>query len=307
MAKKIKLALIADSNYAIPAAVTLRSAINHNRGKIGELYLFSTCFNKEDLSALESICKEDGIGFNLVSIDESVLDPYDGLSAWSKYTFIKILIPELLDIDDMLLYMDVDMLVTGDLSGVYNIDMEGNALSAVPDLPVVREDNRRCGLPDGNNYINSGFMLMDMAKWKQAWKAGLFEKAIEHLKSMRPPFINDQDVINTVFPGACQPLPLRYNVTNQSFGLHSLYCQEEYRKGWRESRKDPAVIHFTSSRRPWKPDVFHPYKREWFRTLDQTPFRKRIPYCRLTVASVQSWCITEAGMVADWFRMFDRP
>ena len=299
---KINLALIADGNYAIPAAVTLRSAINHNRGKIGQLFLLSTNFKQEDFSILDFLCKEDKIAFHLIKVDENLLNSYDGLSPWSKFTFIKIMIPKLLKDEERLLYLDVDMLVTGDLSAVYNADMEGNAISAVPDIPVVREHNRRCGLPADNNYINAGFMLMDLKKWRDADAAGSFDKALEHLKDLHLDFINDQDVINTVFQGSCQALPSKYNVTNHFFGLHSLYCNKEFRGDWKEGRKHPVIIHFTGARRPWKPEVFHPYKREWFRTLAQTPYR-RLPYCKLTGNAIKSWLISGLGIVADWFRL----
>lgn len=310
---KIVLALIADRRCAIPAAVTLCSAVEHNRGKIGKVYLFSTDYAPEDLSVMEAVCGREEIDFRMIKVDERLLLPYANLSAWSKFTFIKVLIPKLLylcsaspdgpELPERMLYLDIDMLVTGDLSLAFNMDMEGNAVSAVPDIPVVREDNRRCGLPDDNPYINTGFMLMDMEKWVAADQEGLFEKAIERLKRMNPPFINDQDVINTVFYHACQPLSLKFNLTSQAFGIHSLYCLKEFRSAWREGRRHPAVIHFTNSRKPWSPAVFHLYKGAWFRVLRTTPYRNRLPYCKLSGPAMKNWCITEMGRVLDFFRL----
>ena len=47
------------------------------------------------------------------------------------------------------------------------------------------------------------------------------------------------------------------------------YSEDELRG----SLKDPWIVHFTTSVKPWDYESTHPFRAEWFRNLDETPYR----------------------------------
>ena len=59
---------------------------------------------------------------------------------------------------EKVLYLDSDIIVTGDLSTLFEIDLKGYSIGAVDD--VYAYEGRKSG-------FNAGVLLMDVAKWKE--------------------------------------------------------------------------------------------------------------------------------------------
>ena len=152
----MNIALISDENYAAQSAVTLQSFFDNNEGS-HEIYFITIGITDESRLKLESLCREHNSIFHYKCMDEKKLDPFNGIGYWSKYTFMKLFIPELLPSDvDKVLYLDVDMLIKESLSAIYCINIEGAGVAAVEDVPQADSHRMRCGLSSEAVYINSG-------------------------------------------------------------------------------------------------------------------------------------------------------
>lgn len=156
----MNIVLISDEHYAVQTAVTLQSFFEHNEG-CHEIYFVTTGIIEESRNKLISLCKMHNSIFHYICMDDKRLDPFDGIGYWSKYTFMKIFIPELLpSCIDKVLYLDVDIIVKTNLSSLYNINLEKSGLAAVEDVPNAESHKKRCGLSPNAVYVNSGLMLM---------------------------------------------------------------------------------------------------------------------------------------------------
>lgn len=102
---------------------------------------------------------------------------------WTPYTLFRLLIDDL-NLKGILLYLDVDILVSDDIKKAFDVDMKDYELCVCHDTPKA----------DWNNgmYFNAGTLLIncDVAK-----KTKLFEKAFEYCIENNPRQL-DQSALN---------------------------------------------------------------------------------------------------------------
>ena len=101
----------------------------------------------------------------------------------TPYTLLRLLVDLVPDMPDKLLYLDIDIMVGGDLNQLYSIDVENYEYAAV-------KEKYGCWLVCPN-YINAGMLLFNLNLAKENH---LFEKARELIKTKKLLFA-DQDAL----------------------------------------------------------------------------------------------------------------
>ena len=159
-----------------------------------------------------------------------------GLEAYSRL-FCAFKLPQ-----DMkkILYLDADMICTGDITELYDLDFEDKIWIAVPDNGIKEKDLHRLGLPSGYKYINSGMLLINVPKLK----ANYSEKYIlEKIKENKDILIYpDQDFINKVFKDEIKVISNKYNLIAKDIRYKQL-------------EEKPLIIHYAGSVKPWHENV----------------------------------------------------
>lgn len=131
----------------------------------------------------------------------------------SKAAYYRVLLASILKDVDRVIYLDCDMVVLSDLVPLLNIDMQNFGIAAVEDygLPYNQEHFAQLEFSEGDKYFNSGFLLINLAYWRQH----KIEKAlIEFSESDRKVFFHDQDALNFVFRGSWIRLEPKWNHFN---------------------------------------------------------------------------------------------
>ena len=138
---------------------------------------------------LNKVVKEKNIENNVIKKDVTNLykQEFEGSANETAYCTPYTLLRLLADLDptmpDKVLYLDIDMMAGGDISKLYNIDIEKYEYAAVKEKYgswIIRPD-----------YINAGMLLMNLKKMKET---KLLEKAREKIKHKKMIFA-DQDAI----------------------------------------------------------------------------------------------------------------
>ena len=138
---------------------------------------------------LNKVVKEKNIENNVIKKDVTNLykQEFEGSANETAYCTPYTLLRLLADLDptmpDKILYLDSDMMAGGDISKLYNIDIENYEYAAVKEKYgslIIRPD-----------YINAGMLLMNLKKMKET---KLLEKAREKIKHKKMLFA-DQDAI----------------------------------------------------------------------------------------------------------------
>ena len=138
---------------------------------------------------LEKVIKEKNSDNEVIKVD--VTDLYEkefkncaNEGAYcTPYTLLRLLADKIPNIPDKLLYLDIDIMIGGDIKQLYNIDIEDYEYAAVKEKYgcwVIRPD-----------YINAGMLLLNMKKIKET---GLLVKARKLIKEKKMLFA-DQDAI----------------------------------------------------------------------------------------------------------------
>jgi lipopolysaccharide biosynthesis glycosyltransferase len=186
-------------------------------------------------------------------------------------TYFRLLLPSLLPQSvERVLFIDSDTTVTASLTPLWNLDLQGKALAAVPEHRISCLDHGY-NYPD---YFNAGVMVADLTRWRES---NLLERgrqyAIEHPDRLRH---WDQDILNHVFKGDWLPLEDRWNACPHLFGLNADYdlSRESLNESESEAIANPAIVHFAGPGpiKPWNARCRHPLKDRYLQAKKQTPW-----------------------------------
>ena len=137
-------------------------------------------------------------------------------------TYLRFLLPDLLPQIDKIIYIDVDTVVHRPLDALFDVELDGMALAAMPDWPMLVGSQtwptffiphagtrlrfaayveRALGFPCAGttNYFNCGVMVFDLALWRAQDVAG---RAIGYLTDHPGVYYMDQDALNVLMGGA---------------------------------------------------------------------------------------------------------
>lgn len=176
-----------------------------------------------------------------------------------------------------ILYLDVDIIVRHSLLPLWNTNLDGYAVAAVPvdNWKVTVEYYSRLNESPLLGYFNSGVLLINLKYWRDFVVLKDFEEYMQtHFDEIR---YCDQDVLNYVFMKKKIDLPFKYNMQCGFVQKHSPY-DIRYEEEVLESRKDPVIIHYNGDN-PWNAYMrnYHPYRSSFYKYQDQTKWKgKRV-------------------------------
>ncbi|MBY5014459.1 SP_1767 family glycosyltransferase [Streptococcus suis] len=155
-------------------------------------------------------------------------------------SFSRFLLPELLADLGRILYLDVDILVHGNLMELFQTDLEEYELGAIVEADIFKYYQwylDSLGFGPNDAYFSSGVLLMDLDKMRQNGTTNqLIAMALEKARDYKFP---DQDILNTYYKGQFKQLSPAYNYT-------------DVRKQNRELATDDVLIeHFNGDIKAW--------------------------------------------------------
>ena len=282
---KVNICFAIDENYVKPLKVALFSLLqNRNREvcyNILILHTDLTITHQEDILAVsKGESKVEVIFVDVSEESEAVYCDIDGYITVST-TYRLLLLSKLFCEYDKMLYLDSDIVVEGDISELYHINMDNLPVAAVEEtgfrqmshckkavfingsLPYNVDNYRTDALnmkhPEG--YFNAGVVLFNLKKCRECIS---FDNAVNIIKSKKY-FYNDQDVLNILFDGQVCLLDYSWNYQNN---VESFLKKKPELYGpmyWDVKRGAPNIIHYVSSYKPWKDRValeehYHKYE-----------------------------------------------
>lgn len=156
--------------------------------------------------------------------------PMDHLS---YATFYRYFIGEVVA-ENRALYIDADIVVTGDLTPLFEMDLEGYALAAVTDGLDV-------------NKFNAGVLLIDTALWREE---NVCQQLLELTNRYHEEEFGDQGILNRHFKGRWKKLPEKYNVmVGMDTFAHTFNAFEWYDRA-NQLEKEAVIIHYAGDK-PW--------------------------------------------------------
>jgi lipopolysaccharide biosynthesis glycosyltransferase len=286
----------ADDNYAMPLAVTIRSAID----SLDPARQLNVCIIDGGLS-IES--KERLLrSWQAPRVTVRWLEPPVGQIADLKtenhlnlVTYLRLFMPSLLPVSlDRAIFLDADLLIQKDLGGLWATPLGDAPIAAVndyftpylntretigraslcdrhPDKCHPIANYRELGLNGNAGYFNAGVMVVNLAKWREIdvlhQAMELVRKHHEHVRYC------DQYALNVLFSEKWKRLDPRWNQNSNLWAWGGADDGAFDPQLFWTLRNEPWIVHFTWIRKPWHYGSTHPATRSFFKVVDRTDWR----------------------------------
>lgn len=264
-------------SYAEICGVSIVSLLENNKSVDDiDIYIIDNGITEDNKNKLELTVKK--YSRNLIFVPKVDLEALTHTSVyvgrWNIGTFFRLYLSSLLPKTvERVIYIDCDMIIRHSIEDVYNLDMGDCLVAGVDDC---RSDLYRIeiGCKPGTVYINNGFMVIDLKKWRDEKVEERFTKFISDRNGDCT--YMDQAPLNGILGPEKKIYELKAIYNSQRIFYDFSYKQlmklrkpehhlseEEYN----ETINDPVVVHFTpvfiSGTRPWQVKDNHKFTSEY--------------------------------------------
>jgi len=267
----MRILLTFDDNYAPHAAVTVESILRNTSIKPDFAIMY---FEEKLTQATREILllhfenRVNSIKFYPVGDQiKNYLSQVDIPDYLSHDTFLRLFSANILKDDDVILYLDVDIIVYGDIECLMNSADLNYVINAVAEhypSPRIKEleskafktEKERISLnqevvlmnrkklidmlPD-TPYFNGGVMIINLKKWREEQ---ILDRCLQFFSTHKVLPCADQDVLNGIFNGNFGKLPLCWNIHPYIKTLNEYTCRYT-KEELKEAVEYPKIIHFT--------------------------------------------------------------
>jgi len=270
--KKMNILVTCDSGYAKQAALMLFSLQKHHPDVFLDIFVAGT-LQEGDIILMGKALDREKSRITHAVFDGKILKGAPTTDRYPVEMYYRIFAAHYLPQElDRVLYLDPDLVVTGSLEELYDMEM-GNAFFAaashVKEDTVLEKVNQK-RLDMEGIYINSGVMLLNLEALRREQEVqAVIDYIAEHEKVLLLP---DQDVISGLYSEKILPINAHiYNMTER-------IAAAEFLKGLDTDWicRNSAIIHYCGRNKPWKSmykgklDVFYLLNRvEWEKKIEE--------------------------------------
>ena len=263
--REIPVFFAIDDNYVPFFAVTLTSLLdNASHDYFYKIYVLTTSLRKEYAEQLRFIVDDmsaDNASIDFVSVREEMEKSSGNFHLrhyYSRETYCRIFIPKVFPQYDKVLYLDSDIVVTGDISELYNIELGNNLVGAANEEVMVDYDvfgtyvEKALGV-DRYDYFSAGVLLINAKLYREE---KIEEKFIDLMNAFKFRVTQDEDYLNVLCNGRVKKIDIGWN--------KSAYKTEGF------DDKNLKLIHYKINWKPWHydnifyEDYFWKYAKETF-------------------------------------------
>ena len=244
--RRLALSTSIDAAYLLPLKVTLASLRDClSREYEPVLYLLNRGLDERALADVSSIVETHSI-----VPSESAVRAVRTDDGFVPEVTLPLLLPELVpDSVSRILFLDPDLLVTGDVAELWETDLGDCVVAAVIDQAIRTcgarrgvKDTEALGIPRSAPYFNAGVLLIDVARWK---REDVSRRAQEYMNANagRTDFVH-QEALNAVLWNRWLRLDQKWNMIASLSGRgYGPYKGTDVEQG---------IIHFAGRFKPWR-------------------------------------------------------
>ena len=261
---RINICFSANSKYIRYLYIALISIFENNRDNKLTVYILQRDFTDNDKEVIWKLTDMYSQKTVFIETDEARYSRFPTRDRYTLETYFRFEIPTALpETIEKVIYFDVDMIITGDLAELYDIDLSGYYFAACQDmmarqlLPAQQMLFKRT---DDLRYFNAGMMVWNLKEMRGKVSFDDFVNAAEELDFNLP--LVDQDVLNYKYYKKTLFIdPKKYNF------MVSTYCRD----GWTGEYNNALVLHYTGVN-PWNVGPKAPLYETWWDYARKSPF-----------------------------------
>ena len=246
----MNIAISLNSKYINAAKSMLFSLQKYAKEPI-IVWLLNHSLSNHEVRRFKSFLRKYNIDLAVIPIGSSFFDdmPLVSENQFSIEMYYRIFIPWLLpEMVDRALWLDSDIIVSGDIADFYNLDLNGHCIAACEDGRYINtrtrgQDNNRLGLDDSHRYFNSGVLLMNLDLIRRSFSQ---EEVCTLAVRMREKLVYpDQDILNCLYQNSV--MYTDYHLYNCGVDRIHLLTDEE--------KSSIRILHYYGLNKPW--DYLH--------------------------------------------------
>ncbi|WP_205499825.1 glycosyltransferase family 8 protein [Rufibacter psychrotolerans] len=280
----ISIVVVSDDHYIVLLAALIKSIeMNHKTGERLDFYVVEDRVMDKTKKKLESSINPEVSALHWISMKNAIPAgvelPLDR-SSWPLNIYMRFFISHFIPSHiERVIYLDVDMIVQADISQLWTMDMQDKIIAAVMDQRIKTIDcswggvvnYKELNLDGEAKYFNTGLLLIDVKKWKEA---DLTRKILDCIK-VNESYANfpDQYGLNVVLADKWLELDVLWNYF--ATGDH----------------EEPCIIHFMSTKPIYKSYNYNTYYQSlFFDYLSLTPWngQSQISSSRIYLAKARN-------------------
>lgn len=242
--KHIPIFFSTDDNYIPYLDIAVTSLIeNASKSYEYRIIVLNTGLDPDNVARIKRN-ERPGFEIEFVNISEQlegIKSKLKNVYHFSIVTYYRLFIASLFPQYDKVIYLDCDLVVTGDISELYNTELNENILGACPEeyvqnTPEFRIYAEKALGVDPDTYVNAGVLVMNLAEFRKNKIEKQFIKLITKYDfDLLDP---DQAYLNYLCRGKILVLPNGWN--KEPFDIE---C---------EGKKN--IVHYALYKKPWQYD-----------------------------------------------------
>jgi len=275
--------------YSSHTCISIVSVLENNKSE-DEINIFIldmgiTNINKEKIR--ETVIRY-GRNISFIQIDEEIIKEYlndripphiGSLATYARLCATAIY-PQYID---RIMCIDSDMIITASLHNVYNSNLTGKLVAAVPIKKSRYKDAAGASYEERkiqerhSFYINAGFMIFELNNWRSMRFDLQLKKAANELEIFKH---KDQTILNYALDNDYLfKLSPKYNFSGHRYPKYLLnhYIEDSApfsKEEFIEAVKDPIVIHYIGDQsRPWFKENVSWLSHWYFKYKKLTPYK----------------------------------
>ena len=255
--KRVIISFSSNDWYAEHLCVAIYSLLkNLSKNHFANIYILDWGISSENKKNIKSIVKKVWNGeIDFILMDRSKYEGWN-VKNLSQETYYRLDLPELLPNVDKILYLDVDLIISWDISSLFRIEINDKIAGAVREITTINY------YPDDHNiqspyrlFFNAGVLLLNLKKMRSDnTKEKILNCMQKHNFQLKT---HDQEALNIVLLNERESIHPKYNalpfLRATKHWKHLWYTDEEFI----EAKNNPIIIHFAGEK-PWKQNCFHP-------------------------------------------------
>lgn len=260
---KFNIAYAPDDKYINQTIVSMVSAVENNKEHEIEFIIIYSKLSDESINKLKNVGQampDKNIRVRLLQIDENIFTPLP-LSHWvTVQAWFRIKLPDMCPDLDKILYLDCDTLILGDLSELFNTNLDNKFLAGVKDVWGVNKYCKRLSMVSGV-YVNSGMLLFNAEYCR---KENFFDKIVDFANNNTKIIeFCDQDSINKIADEKKVVLHPKFNYMDTWWRGKYYEFEGQEELDYLEAGENPVIVHLTGLKPAFK-GCGNKFKDKWW-------------------------------------------
>ena len=266
------------------ACIMLMSLKQHHKDIMLFVYILHNELKDEDFWRMDEIIGSEGIELIPVFVPEGTVKEFQ-IGSWPEAAAYRLLATDLFAGSlERILHLDVDILITGDISEFYNTPFEDHYLVACEDfLPdeIRRKKCREFDKDENTSFFNSGVVLFNIPKLSSdGFYYNFYAEVLSRYPNIHIEY-PDQDMLNLLFNEKTKYADrIKYNYAPFFYKVND---KEHFYDSKEALESNCNIIHMIRGSKPWENMSKTAADELWWEYAKRTPF-----YLEMKIKHVQT-------------------